>query len=129
MSNDDIDSELENFPELVDSCIVLMDFIRTFEPGNFFKSNSVWKYDPHFLELSFSYKRNHHIVVYVRGRPSEYAKMKHLPVESHGVGTFSKCYFDNISQLDALLFYVRRSHELWTRGRGRTGTRQRIIEE
>ncbi len=129
MSISDLHSELENFPELFDSFIVLIDFISDLEPGHFVKSETQWTYDPNFLALTFHYKRKHHIVAYVRGRPSEFAEMKHLPLESVRYGSYSKCYVENVTQMDALLFYVRRSHELWSKGKGRTGTRQRIVEE
>ena len=129
MSISNLHSELENFPELFDAFIVLLDFVRDLEPGHFVKSESQWTYDPNFLAFTLHYKRKHHVVVYVRGWPSEYAEMKHLPLESVRYGSYSKCYLESVSQIDALLFYIRRSHELWSKGRGRKGTRQRIVEE
>lgn len=63
MSISDLHSELENFPELFDSFIVLIDFVRDLEPGHFVKSESQWTYDPNFLAFTFHYKRKHHIVV------------------------------------------------------------------
>ena len=129
MSMSELHGELEQFDELLHPFIMLIDFVQGLAPGHFEKGKNRWTYNPNFLSLTIHYKRRKHIVVFVRGWPSEYASMDHLPLVSCGSGSYSKCYVESVMQMDALLFYVRRSHELWNKGRGREGTRQRLVEE
>ena len=122
--------ELENFPELFDPFVLLIDFVGKLETGHFTKGKSGWwTYSRNFISLSCYYKRSHHITVSLWGRTWEFLELEHLLLGRSRGGSYSKCKVNSVSQMDALLVHVRRSHALWSEGRGREKRSLKIVEE
>jgi hypothetical protein len=115
----DLHAEFEELPHLHSILITVLDFIFVIHPGNFERNPSGWVYRPdNFVALTVRYKRANHVTFTFRDNVSEFHQLRHLPLEpaQHG---YSRCYFDSVLQLDALLFYIRQAHDLYEQGHER----------
>jgi hypothetical protein len=116
----DLHAEFEELPQLHSILITVLDFIFAIHPGDFERDPSGWVYRPdNFVALTVRYKRASHVTFTFRGNVAEFHQLQHLAIEpaQHG---YSRCYFDSVLQLDALLFYIRQAHDLYEKGRNRT---------
>jgi len=116
----ELHTEFEELPQLHPILITVLDFISALHPGDFARDPSGWVYRPdNFVALIVRYKRASHVTFTFRGNVAEFHQLQHLPLEpaQHG---YSRCYFDSVLQLDALLFYIRQAHDIYEAGRHRT---------
>ncbi len=130
MDTPDLHSELESLDELHNPFIVVLDFIFALTGGNlgnFTKKGTQWVYEPNFVTFSIHSQRARNVTICLRGNPHEFAQYEHLPLASAQHG-YCRCKVESVLQLDAALVYIRRAHELRSKGRHRDQKEQRIVE-
>ena len=121
--------ELKNLGPLATTAMALADFCEAIaDGGQFEKSDARWVIRPNnFVTLEPHWKRVKNVAISLRGNPSEFAPLPELPVKA-GMSGYSECKIESASQLAAAAFYIRRAHEIYSRGRNRSQKGQKVVE-
>jgi hypothetical protein len=95
---------------------------------SFENKNGRWVFDPNYVTLQIHYKRTNNIRISLRGNPEEFQIQEELPLKA-GMGGYSECSFEHPTQMYAATSYIRRAWQIYNKGRNRTHTKPKTINE
>ena len=105
----------------------ILDHIKGLSAGEFVRHEAKWGYKItapggfrhyEFVDFSIHSERGDHLRFSFYGKPEELGSGDILPLSKGRGDSYSECVFEDISQKNALIEYLSKSHDLSKRNKG-----------
>lgn len=122
--------ELKNLPRIEHCVRALVLYALSFSKNaKLHREGSRYVLSPtNFVAFTSRHKRTCHVTIELRGNTNEFEILDKLSIKDARAGSYSKFDFHTPSQLAAAAMYVRRAHQLYRKGAGRTRTVSKTSE-
>lgn len=124
-------NDINKIPELKNIGLAMIDYVESLCLGIEFKHKSKrWVGSLNFVAFKIQHACSKNIIVSLRGSQNEFLDFKELPLRNGmGYGSYTECTIDNPRQFPAIMMHIKKSFELFNKGRNRVKTHPKIIDK